>query len=95
MLPATRGVDKSVANLVSHLLDLSVGQGKGGEMSTKAVTLHTTCSWCEVEAVFHGVAYLDKVRDRWGMATDNAVFDCGSCGQQFDVQDWFAHEFTD
>jgi len=64
-------------------------------MKITPVTTHTTCSWCEVEAVFHGVHYYDKAKNRYGMITDNAVFDCPSCGQQFDVQDWKAHEFTD
>jgi len=48
-----------------------------------------------VEAVFQGVHYYEEVKNRYGMITDNAVFDCLSCGQQFDIQDWKAHEFTD
>lgn len=61
-------------------------------MKERAVKLHTTCSECEVEAVFHGVAYFSKVKDQCGMITDHAVFDCRSCGAEFDVQKWTEYE---
>lgn len=64
-------------------------------MIIRKVTTHTTCDWCDVEAVFQGVHYFSKVKNRWGMTTDNAVFDCESCGKQFDEQNWEAHRFTD